>query len=141
MSHTLLAGLSRTTEPRTMLRRFLVLDAAVTGAGGLAYASAPGPLGRLLGVDATLLRGLGVFLLAYAAVVGYLGSRPRPPADPVKLVVDANVLWALLSLVALVAWLEPSKAGRLWIPAQAATVACLAALQWSALRATAGQAA
>ncbi len=43
MSHALLAGLARTTEPRTMLRRFLALDAVVTGANGLAYAVASGP--------------------------------------------------------------------------------------------------
>ncbi|WP_175407703.1 hypothetical protein [Streptomyces sp. TRM64462] len=135
MSHALLAGLSRTTEPRTMLRRFLAVDAVVTGANALAYAAASGPLGRLLGIDAALLLGLGVFLVAYAAAVGLVASRPQPPATAVKLVVDANVLWTVLSVVALVAWLEPTTAGALWIPAQAATVAGFAALQWSALRA------
>lgn len=136
MSHALLAGLARTTEPRTMLRRFLALDAVVTGANGLVYALASGPIGRLLGVDATLLLELGLFLVAYGAGVAWLASRRQPPATAVKLVVDANVLWAVLSVIALVAWLEPSTAGALWIPAQAATVAGFAALQWSALRAT-----
>ncbi|MFF8828314.1 hypothetical protein [Streptomyces sp. NPDC015131] len=138
MSHALLAGISRTTEPRTMLRRFLALDAVVTGANGLAYAVAAGPLGRLLGVDATLLLALGLFLTAFAAGVGYLASRPQPPAAPVKLVVDANALWAVTSVVALVAWLTPSTAGAVWIPMQAATVAGFAVLQWSALRAAEG---
>ncbi|RST13913.1 hypothetical protein E2C00_22580 [Streptomyces sp. WAC05374] len=135
MSQALLAGISRTTEPQTMLRRFLALDAAVTGANGLAYALAPAPLGRLLGTDATLLLGLGLFLTAFAAGVGYLASRPQPPATAVKLVVDANALWAALSIVALVAWLSPTTAGAVWIPAQAATVAGFAVLQFSALRA------
>ncbi|OKK04349.1 hypothetical protein AMK26_13315 [Streptomyces sp. CB03234] len=136
MSQALLAGISRTTEPQTMLRRFLALDAVVTGANGLAYVLASAPLGRLLGVDATLLLELGLFLTAFAAGVGHLASRPRPTATAVKLVVDANVAWAALSVVALVAWLSPSTAGALWIPVQAATVAGFAALQWSALRAT-----
>ncbi|ORT54857.1 hypothetical protein [Streptomyces sp. CB03238] len=135
MSQALLAGISRTTEPQTMLRRFLALDAVVTGANGLAYALASAPLGRLLGVDATLLLELGLFLTAFAAGVGYLASRPQPAATAVKLVVDANVAWAALSVVALVAWLSPSTAGILWIPVQAVTVAGFAALQWSALRA------
>ncbi|MFG3496888.1 hypothetical protein [Streptomyces sp. NPDC047928] len=135
MSHALLAGISRTTEPQTMLRRFLGLDAVVTGGNGVAYALASAPLGRLLGVDATLLLGVGIFLVAYAAGVGYLASRRQPPATAVKLVVDANVLWAVLSVVALVVRLEPTTAGTLWIPLQAATVAGFAALQWSALRA------
>ncbi|MER7621933.1 hypothetical protein [Streptomyces sp. NPDC126503] len=135
MSQALLAGLARTTRPHSMVRRFLALDAVVTGANGLAYVAASGPLGALLGVDATLLLELGLFLTLFAAAVGALATRPQPPALAVKLVVDANVLWAVLSLVALVAWLEPTTAGALWTPVQAATVAGFAALQWTALRA------
>ncbi|OII63705.1 hypothetical protein BJP40_23330 [Streptomyces sp. CC53] len=133
MSHALLAGLARTTEPRTMLRRFLALDAAVTGANGLAYAVASAPLSRLLGVDATLLSALGVLLVLYSTAVGLVAARPS--ATAVRLIVDANALWAALSVVALAAWLEPTTAGTLWVPAQAVTVAAFAALQWSALRA------
>ncbi|GGR24688.1 hypothetical protein [Streptomyces roseolus] len=135
MSQTLLAGLARTTRPTTALRRFLALDAVVTGANGLAYVLASGPLGELLGVDAGLLLGLGLFLTAYAAGVAWLASRPQPPAPAVKLVVDANLLWAALSVVALVAWLEPTTAGLVWTPMQAGTVAGFALLQWTALRA------
>ncbi|MFB7579166.1 hypothetical protein [Streptomyces hydrogenans] len=135
MSQALLAGLARTTRPQSMVRRFLALDAVVTGANGLAYALASGPLGELLGVDSALLLGLGLFLTAFAAGVGWLASRPQPPALAVKLVVDANLLWAVLSLVALAAWLDPTTAGLVWTPMQAGTVAVFAALQWSALRA------
>ncbi|WP_031004546.1 hypothetical protein [Streptomyces sp. NRRL F-5727] len=135
MSQALLAGLARTTQPQSMVRRFLALDAVVTGANGLAYALASGPLGDLLGVDPALLLGLGLFLTAFAAGVGSLASRPAPPALAVKLVVDANLLWAVLSLVALAAWLDPTTAGLVWTPMQAGTVAGFAFLQWSALRA------
>ncbi|GHG30436.1 MULTISPECIES: hypothetical protein [Streptomyces] len=135
MSQALLAGLARTTRPQSMVRRFLALDAVVTGANGLAYALASGPLGELLGVDSALLLGLGLFLTAFAAGVGWLASRPQPPALAVKLVVDANLLWAVLSLVALAAWLDPTTAGLVWTPMQAGTVAGFAVLQWSALRA------
>ncbi|MFF8378676.1 hypothetical protein ACF07V_21405 [Streptomyces sp. NPDC015661] len=137
MSQTLLAGLARTTRPQSAVRRFLALDAVVTGANGIAYLAASGPLGELLGVDAGLLVELGLFLTVFAAGVGLLASRPQPPALAVKLVVDANVLWAVLSVVALVAWLEPTTAGLLWTPMQAATVAGFAGLQWAALRAVA----
>ncbi|MFE3123006.1 hypothetical protein ACFXHD_06265 [Streptomyces hydrogenans] len=135
MSQALLAGLARTTRPQSMVRRFLALDAVVTGANGLAYALASGQLGELLGVDSALLLGLGLFLTAFAAGVGWLASRPQPPALAVKLVVDANLLWAVLSLVALAAWLDPTTAGLVWTPMQAGTVAGFAVLQWSALRA------
>ncbi|MFD4376231.1 hypothetical protein [Streptomyces sp. NPDC058486] len=137
MSQALLAGLARTTQPQSMVRRFLALDAVVTGANGLAYALASGPLGELLGVDPALLLGLGLFLTAFGAGVGWLASRPQPPALAVKLVVDANLLWAVLSLVALAAWLDPTTAGLVWTPMQAGTVAAFALLQWAALRAAA----
>ncbi|MCX4820391.1 hypothetical protein OG883_10810 [Streptomyces sp. NBC_01142] len=137
MSATLLAGISRTTEPQTMLRRFLALDAAVTGVNGLAYVAASGPLGRLLGVDSTLLLELGVLLTLFGAGVGFLASRRQPPQLPVKFVVDANLLWAALSIAALALWFDPTAAGAVWIPLQALTVAGFACLQWSALRAAA----
>ncbi len=86
-------------------------------------------------MDATLLLGLGVFLVLYGTAVGLAASRPLPSATAVKVIVDANALWAVLSVVALAAWLEPTTAGTVWIPAQAVTVAAFAALQWSALRA------
>ncbi|MFC8953203.1 hypothetical protein ACFT8P_11220 [Streptomyces sp. NPDC057101] len=135
MSQALLTGLARTTRPHSALRRFLALDAVVTGANGIAYAAASGPLGRFLGIDAGLLFELGLVLSAYAAGVAWLATRPQPPAAAVKLVVDINLLWAVLSVVALVAWLEPTTAGLVWTPLQAATVGGFAVLQWTALRA------
>ncbi|MFJ9811908.1 hypothetical protein ACIRTB_27155 [Streptomyces sp. NPDC101158] len=135
MSQALLAGLARTAQPLSMVRRFLALDAVVTGANGLAYAAASGPLGEFLGVDRGLLFEIGLFLTAYAAGVAWLASRPRPSVLGVKAVVDANLLWAVLSVVALVAWLEPTTAGAVWTLLQAGTVAGFAGLQWSALRA------
>ncbi|MFD3332030.1 hypothetical protein ACFWV1_05145 [Streptomyces sp. NPDC058700] len=136
MSQALLTGLARTTRPQSALRRFLALDAVVTGANGIAYAVASGPLGEFLGIDAGLLLALGVLLTAYAAGVAWLASRPQPPTTAVKVVVDINALWAVLSVVALVGWLEPTTAGLVWTPLQAATVAGFAALQWIALRAS-----
>ncbi|WP_435187060.1 hypothetical protein [Streptomyces sp. bgisy126] len=135
MSQALPTGLARAARPHTALRRLLALDAVVTGANGIAYATASRPLGELLGVDAGLLLGLGLFLTAFAAGVAWLASRPQPPAPAVRLVVDANLLWVVLSAVALVAWLEPTTAGLVWTPLQAVAVAGFAALQWTALRA------
>jgi hypothetical protein len=134
MSATTLAALARTSDPQTVLRRFLALDAAVTGANGVAYLTASGPLGRLLGVDSGLLLGLGVFLVVYAAAVGLLASRARPAALPVRAVIEANLAWAALSLVALAMWLSPSTAGGVWTVLQALAVGGFAALQYAALR-------
>jgi hypothetical protein len=134
MSATTLGALARTSEPNTALRRFLALDTAVTGANGLAYLMASGPLAGLLGVDRALLLELGVFLTAYAVAVGLLASRPRPAALPVKAVIEANLAWSAVSCVALGLWLDPSAAGAVWTVLQALTVAGFALLQHAALR-------
>ncbi|MEV5608679.1 hypothetical protein [Streptomyces sp. NPDC052225] len=127
--------LSTAAQGRLWLRRFLALDSAVTTGNGLAYAAASGPLGRFLGVDAGLLLGLGVLLAAYGIGVGVLAARTSPPVFAVRVVIEANLVWAALSLVALFAWLEPATAGAVWVPFQAVTVAGVAALQHTALRA------
>lgn len=134
MTATSLAALARTSDPQTVLRRFLALDAVVTGANGLAYLVAAGPLGRLLGVDSGLLLALGAFLAVYAAAVGLLASRVRPAALPVRVVIEANLAWSVLSCVALAVWLSPTTAGGVWTVLQALTVAGFAVLQHVALR-------
>ncbi|MFF5449196.1 hypothetical protein [Streptomyces sp. NPDC012888] len=139
MSATLLTGIARTAEPRLALRRFLALDAVVTGANGLAYAAFSGPLGRLLGVGEGLLLGLGLLLVAYGAAVGRLASRRQPAPFAVKAVVETNYAWAALSVVAVLLWFTPTAAGAVWIPAQALTVATFAVLQQIALRASTAQ--
>ncbi|MGW3041809.1 hypothetical protein ACWC9T_17655 [Kitasatospora sp. NPDC001159] len=116
------------------VRGALGLDALVTGGNGLAYLAFPGPLGELLGVGRTTLLDLGLLLTGYALAVGALAARRRPHRLAVLTVVDLNIAWTVLSLVALTAWLEPTAAGTVWIPAQAAVVTLFAVLQLTALR-------
>lgn len=136
MSATQFAVLAaRTAEPHVMLRRFLALDALVTGVNAVAYLVASGPLARFLGVGSGLLLELGLFLAVYTAAVGWLASRRRPAVLPVRVVIEANLAWAVLSCVALAVWLTPSTAGAVWTVLQAAVVAGFAALQYVSLRA------
>ncbi|GAA1172908.1 putative membrane-bound spermidine synthase [Kitasatospora gansuensis] len=133
-----LAGTARSTDAgQGWLRKVLALDAVVTGGNGLAYLAFSGPLGELLGIDRMVLLDIGAFLLLFGAGVGFLASRRVPSAAVVKVLVDANLLWSVLSVVAMVVWFEPSTVGLVWIPMQAATVAGFAALQWRALRSVA----
>ncbi|MFI7137001.1 hypothetical protein ACIBQ5_04290 [Streptomyces massasporeus] len=134
MSAIQLAALARTTEPQSMLRRFLALDAVVTGGNALAYLAFSGPLGRFLGADATPLLALGAFLALYAAGVGLLAARRQPPVLGVRAVVEANIAWAAVSLVALAVWLTPSTPGAVWTVLQALVVAGFAGLQHMSLR-------
>ncbi|MFI8307140.1 hypothetical protein ACIF80_27645 [Streptomyces sp. NPDC085927] len=133
MSATQLASLTRTSDPQSVLRRLLALDAAVTGANALAYLSLSGPLGRFLGVGPGLPAGLGALLAAYAVAVGLLASRKHPPTLGVRAVVEVNLAWAVVSCAALVLWLEPSTAGAVWTVLQALVVAGFALLQHMAL--------
>ncbi|MGZ3102507.1 hypothetical protein [Streptomyces sp. H72] len=134
MSTNQIASLARTHEPQLVLRRFLALDAAVTGANAVAYLTLSGPLGRFLGAGSGLLLGLGAFLAVYAGCVALLAARPAPPALGVRAVVEANLAWAALSLAALALWLTPTTAGAVWTVLQALTVAGFGLLQHLALR-------
>ncbi|MCT7355644.1 hypothetical protein N4P33_26310 [Streptomyces sp. 15-116A] len=135
MSAIQLTALARTSDPGAALRRFLALDAVVTGGNALAYLALSGPLGRFLGVDSGLLLGLGAFLAVYAAGVGLLAARRHPPALGVRAVVEANLAWSAVSLAALALWLAPSTAGAVWTVLQALTVAGFALLQHMTLKA------
>ncbi|GHB16205.1 hypothetical protein GCM10010377_02210 [Streptomyces viridiviolaceus] len=138
MSTNQLAALARTSEPQVMLRRFLALDAVVTGGNAVAYLALSGPLGHFLGEDSGLLLALGAFLAGYAAAVGLLAARRHPPALAVRAVVEVNLAWAALSFVALAVWLTPTTAGAVWTVLQALTVAGFALMQYAALRSRQG---
>ncbi|MDQ0936963.1 hypothetical protein QFZ49_006938 [Streptomyces turgidiscabies] len=114
MSVTQFATLAaRTTEPPVMLRRFLALDALVTGVNAVTYLVAAGPLARLFGVGSGLLLELGLFLAVYAGALGWLASRERPAVPAVRAVIEINVVWAAVSCVAVALWINPSTAGGL----------------------------
>ena len=115
---------------RDLLRTALQLDSIVTGANGAAYLALAGPIGDLLGLEPSLLRGVGAFLLVFAVAVGLARSRAAVAA-----IATANVAWAAGSVVAAIAgWGTPSTAGTVWIVAQALVVAGFAELQLTGLR-------
>ncbi|CAM5425246.1 Integral membrane protein OS=Streptomyces alboniger OX=132473 GN=CP975_22855 PE=4 SV=1 [Streptomyces alboniger] len=117
------------------LRLFLGLDAIVTGGNGLIYLLAAGPVGDLLDMDTTLLRGIGVFLTVYGLLVGLLARQDVPSATATKIVIEANLLWAVASIAtAIFGWFNPNTIGTVWIPMQALVVGAFAVLQISALR-------
>ncbi len=124
------------TAPQLPLRRLLGLDAVVTGVNGLAYLALSGPLADLLDVDRGLLLVLGAALVLYALDVGWLARRAVPSPRLVTLVIDVNAAWAVASVAVLATGvLDPSTAGYVWIPLQAAVVLGFAVLQYGALRA------
>ncbi|AYA16975.1 hypothetical protein DCW30_18155 [Streptomyces alfalfae] len=117
------------------LRLFLGLDAVVTAGNGLIYLVAAGPVGDLLDMDAGFLRGIGVFLTVYGLLVGLLARQDVPSAAATKIVIEANLLWAVASIAtAVFGWFDPNTIGTVWIPMQALVVGAFAVLQISGLR-------
>jgi hypothetical protein len=123
------------TPARPLLRLALKLDAIVTGANGAAYLIAAGPLGDLFGLSPALLRGAGVFLIAFSAAVYLTATRPSIPRPAVYAIIAANAVWAADSIVAAIAgWGSPETIGTVWIVMQAIVVAGFAELQLTGLR-------
>ena len=125
-----------TAPPGHLLRTVLRADAAVTGLNGAAYLLAAPVLADVLGLPAAPLRGVGVFLLAFAGAVWAVGSRAAIRPGAVVAVVAANLLWVGASVaIAVAGWGTPTPTGTVWIALQAAVVAAFAVLQEAGLRA------
>ena len=124
-----------TRRPLDLLRLALRLDAVVTGANGLAYVATATLLSSLLGVPPGTLRGLGTFLVVFAAAVALVAGRRRVPAGAVEVVVGANLLWAAGSVAAVTTdRFDLTAVGTAWVLVQAAVVAGFAVLQAAGLR-------
>ncbi|PRY47749.1 hypothetical protein LY71_112106 [Geodermatophilus tzadiensis] len=130
MTHT-----TAPTRPLDLLRLALRLDAAVTGVNGLAYLAAAPLLTGPLGVPAGALRGIGAFLVVFAAAVAVVAARRPVSAVATEAVVVANLLWTAASVAAvLTGRFDLTAVGTAWALLQAAVVAGFAALQLTALR-------
>lgn len=119
-----------------LLRLALKLDAVATGAvGALSLAASPILDEDVLGIPATALGAIGLFLIAYAAVVWAIGSRQEISRLAAWAVVVANVDWVILSVVTLAAgWFDLSGLGAALVIAQAVAVLLFADLQLLGLR-------
>lgn len=121
-------------SPR-FLRHVLVADALSCVATGLAQVLFAPVLAQWLALPGDLLVGTGWFLLAYAAVVGFIATRDPIPSGFVWLFVAGNIAWAILCVVVLASGsIAPTTLGIAWVLGQAAVVVVLAELQWTGLR-------
>lgn len=125
----------KTVHPAPFLRQALLADAVTSAACALLVLVAAGPLERILGLPAALLRGAGLVLLPYVALLAALALRETLPRAVVWAVIAANALWAVESVLLLVSgWVEPTRAGIAFVLAQAIVVAMYAELQFMGLR-------
>jgi hypothetical protein len=122
-------------NPSLLLRRAIVGDAVITGAMAVLLVAAAAFLGPMLNLNETFLRETGIFLIVYALLVGFLGSRELMPKIAVCLVIAANVLWTVDSIVLpFTGWVQPNMLGQAFIVAQALAVAIIAELQFIGLK-------
>lgn len=118
-----------------VLRAVIAVDAAVCGLGGAGLALDSGLLAGPLGLSAQVLQPLGFFLIAYAAVLAWLATRPALPRAVVWTLVAFNVAWALESLaLPALGWAHPTGVGLAILIAQAAGALVVGDLQFLALR-------
>ncbi|MFO1118101.1 MAG: hypothetical protein U1E28_20730 [Beijerinckiaceae bacterium] len=118
----------RMIQSSALLRNVLIVDAAFSGASGIALASLAQPLATMSGLPYGLILGAGVFLMPYAIIVGSLGLCALLPPAVVWFVVAGNALWVVESLVTL-SQTAPTAFGIVTVGAQAIVVAAIAAAQ------------
>ena len=122
-----------------LLRRALLADAVFSGISAIAMVLDAGALASLLGLPEALLRETGLFLIAYTALVGWLGTRTSLPKGPVILVVAGNAAWTLASIALLLSGaVSPNLDGTIVILAQAIATGVFAELQYMGLRKSEG---
>ncbi|WP_234713412.1 hypothetical protein [Rhodopseudomonas palustris] len=126
---------SSMTRPSTLLRRALQADALVSGAMALLLSLAAGPLSRLLALPQPLLLETGLFLIGYAALVGWLGTRTVLPRALVLIVIAGNALWTLGSVALLLSGsVAPNALGIAFVLLEATVVGIFAELQFIGLK-------
>jgi hypothetical protein len=126
-------------NPSPLLRLAVQVDAAVSGAMALLLTFGAGALAPLLGLPEALLLESGLFLIAYAALVGWLGTRAAMPRALVLLIVAGNALWTLGSIALLFSGaVTPTLLGKAFVALQAIAVGVFAELQYLGLRRSSG---
>jgi high-affinity Fe2+/Pb2+ permease len=126
-------------HPSLLLRRAILADAFFSGASAILLTLGAGPLALLLNLPEPLLRETGLFLIAYAALVGWLGTRPAMPKPLVIIVIAGNAVWMLASIALLFSGaVTPNLLGEAFVSAQAIVVGALAELQYVGLRRSGG---
>jgi hypothetical protein len=122
-------------HPSLFLRRALLADAIFSGAGAVGFTLGAVVFASLLDLPEALLRETGLFLIAYAIFVGWLGTRQSMPKALVAIVVAGNIAWTVASIALLFSGLvEPNLLGEAVVVAQAIATGVFAELQYMGLR-------
>jgi hypothetical protein len=126
-------------NPSLFLRRALIADAVFSGVAALGFTFGAGAFAGLFNMPEAFLREVGLFLIAYAAFVGWLGTRAAMMKPLVLLVVIGNAAWTLGSIALLFSGaVSPNALGMAMVVAQAIATGVFAELQYIGLRKSGG---
>jgi hypothetical protein len=126
-------------QPSPFLRRALLADSVFSGISALGLTLGAGAFASLLNLPEVLLRETGLFLIAYTALVGWLGTRQAVPKALVVLVVAGNAAWTIASIALLFSGaVSPNLLGEIVIVTQAIATGVFAELQYVGLRRSEG---
>ena len=127
-------------RPSLFLRRALLADAIFSGVSAALLTAGAGMLAPLFDLPEALLRETGLFLIVYAAFVGWLGTRPSVPNVLVLIVIAGNAAWTLGSIALLLSGaVTPNLLGEIVVAAQAMATGAFAELQFIGLRKSSGE--
>jgi hypothetical protein len=122
-------------NPSPLLRRAILADAVFSGASAVLLTLGGGLFAPLLNLPEALLRETGLFLIAYTALVGWLGTRAAMPRILVAIVIAGNAAWTIASIALLFSGaVSPNLLGEAAIAMQSMVVGVLAELQFIGLR-------
>jgi hypothetical protein len=125
--------------PSTFLRRALIADAIFSGVAALGFTFGAGPFGSLFNMPEVFLREVGLFLIAYAALVGWLGTRQAVLKPLVMVPIVGNAAWTVGSIALLFSGaVAPNLLGTVMVVAQAIATGVFAELQYIGLRKSGG---
>jgi hypothetical protein len=126
-------------NPSVLLRRAIQADAIFSGASALLLTFGAGALAPMLNLPEALLRESGLFLIAYAALVGWLGTRQSMPKALVLIVIAGNAAWTIASIALLFSGaVTPNLLGEAVVAMQAIATGAFAELQYIGLRKSGG---
>jgi hypothetical protein len=126
-------------NPSMFLRRSILADAIFSGISALLLTFGGGALAPLLNLPEALLRETGLFLIPYATLVGWLGTRSSMPKVLVAIVIAGNAAWTLASVALLFSGaVTPNLLGDAFVVMQAIAVGAFAELQYVGLRGSGG---
>lgn len=119
----------------TFLRAVIGLDAAVCGLLGVAFAAGGAAAADMTGLSLAFTRPLGLFLVAYAALLVWMALKAQLPRPAVWGLAAFNALWTVESvLIVALGWVAPNPTGETLLYLQAAGALGVAAMQVLALR-------